>query len=223
MAAVVPDIPELFEEAFERIGRRMTTGSDLRSARRSLNLLFLEWANRGLNLFTIEGGVQTLTAGTATYTMPADTIDLIEHHLRIDSGTDQRDSMLIRISVSTYAQQYNKNMQGRPTQIFVQRLASSVTATLWPVPDDREAYSLFYYRLVGIDGLASGIGDTLSQIPPRFVPALVAGLAYQLGTKTPEAASMLPTLKTDYEAQFNLAAGEDRERASLYLVPGRMS
>jgi hypothetical protein len=216
MAVVTPDMPDLFEEAYERLGLELRSGYDLKTARRSFNLLTLEWQNRGLNLFTIDSGTQVLTAGTATYTMPNDTIDLIEHQLRTGTGTNQIDTNLERISVSTYAQQTNKNTQGRPTQIYVQRLATSTTVTLWPVPDSTQTYTLLYYRLKGIDGISSGIGTTAA-IPPRFVPALVAGLAYQLAVKKkPELAGML---KQEYEMQFDLAAGEDEDRSSVSFVP----
>ena len=135
MSVVTPDLPEIFEEAFERAGLQMTTGYDLKTARRSLNLLTLEWQNRGLNLWTIESGTQALTAGTETYTMPTDTIDLIEHQIRTGTGTSQTDTNGTRVSVSTYAKQSSKNTQGRPTQIYINRQATSVTATLWPIPD----------------------------------------------------------------------------------------
>lgn len=219
MPVIVPDLPELFEEAFERAGLEMRSGYDLKTARRSLNLLTLEWANRGLNLFTIESGTQVLTAGTGTYTMPAGTIDLIEHQLRTGTGTAQVDTALERISVSTYAQQTNKQITGRPTQIFVQRLAASTTVTLWPLPDSSQTYTLFYYRLVGIDGLASGIGADTNMVPPRFVPALVAGLAYYIAMKKPEVMDRVLPLKQLYEEQFELAAMEDRDRASVSFVP----
>lgn len=217
MAVVVPDLPELFEEAFERAGTEMRSGYDLRMARRSLNLIALEWQNRGLNLFTIEAGTLALTVGTSTYTLPTDTIDLIEHTLRTGSGTNQLDSYVERITVSTYSQLSNKNMRGRPNQIFVQRLVGSVTATLWPVPDGSN-YTLAYYRLKGIDGLSTGIG-TSAQVPPRFVPALVAGLAYQIAMKKPDLAPRVAPLKQDYEEQYQLAAGEDEDRSSWRMRP----
>jgi len=219
MAVVTPDLSELFEEAFERAGLEMRTGYDLRTVRRSLNFLTLEWQNRGLNLFTIEAGTVPLVEGTAEYTMPSDTIDLIEHQLRTGTGTNQIDTALMRVSVSTYAQQTNKNSRGRPTQIYINRGVSDVTATLWPVPDSGD-YTLFYYRLKGIDGMTSGISGSAS-IPPRFVPALVAGLAFQIAMKKPESADRAVALKQEYEQQFDLAAAEDRERASLHLTPGR--
>ncbi len=219
MAVVTPDLSELFEEAYERAGLEMRTGYDLRTARRSLNFLTLEWQNRGLNLFTIESGAIPLVAGTAEYTMPEETIDLIEHQLRTGTGTNQIDTALMRVSVSTYAQQTNKNSKGRPTQIYVNRGVSDVKATVWPVPDSDE-YTLFFYRLKGIDGLDAGVSGSAS-IPPRFVPALVAGMAFQISMKRPEAADRSASLKQEYEQQFSLAAAEDRERASLHLTPGR--
>jgi hypothetical protein len=218
MSVVVPDIAELFEEAYERAGLEMRSGYDMRTARRSLNLLALEWQNRGLNLFTIVSGTVPLVAGQAEYTMPDDTIDLIEHQLRTGTGTNQTDIALERISVSTYAAQTNKALQGRPTQIYITRGASSVTATLWPVPDAAQSYTLFFYRLRGIDGVSSGAGGSAA-IPPRFVPALVAGLAYEIASKRPEVADRALPLKQIYEEQFQRAADEDRDKSSTFFAP----
>lgn len=219
MAVIVPDLPELFEEAYERAGLEMRSGYDLKTARRSLNLLTLEWANRGLNLFTIEAGTQVLTPNVGEYTLPTGTIDLIEHQLRTGSGTSQVDTYLERISVSTYSQQTNKKITGRPTQIFVQRLATDTKFTLWPLPDTTQTYTVAYYRLKGIDGLASGLGGDMTSVPPRFVPALVAGLAYYIAMKKPEAIARVLPLKQLYEEQFELAALEDRDRSSVMFTP----
>ena len=220
MAVVVPDIPDLFEEAYQRAGLELRTGNDLRNARRSFNILTMEWQNRGLNLWTIDSGTQVLTAGTATYTMPADTVDLVEHQIRTGTGVNQVDTNLTRISVSTYAQQSAKNATGKPTQIFVQRLAGSTTVTLWPVPDSSATYTLSFFRIAGIDGISSGIdGTTTSFVPPRFVPCLVSGLAYYIAMKRPEVANRVAPLKQEYEFQFELAAGEDTESASARFVP----
>ncbi len=120
--------------------------------------------------------------------------------------------------MATYAQQTNKNTTGRPTQIYVQREATDTKFTLWPVPDSTAAYTVAYYRLVGIDGMSSGISGSAA-IPPRFIPALVAGLAYYIAQKKPEAMSMAPALKQEYEFQFQLAANEDTETASIKFVP----
>tara|TARA_R100001509_G_C4728321_1_gene168944 strand:- start:3 stop:566 length:564 start_codon:yes stop_codon:yes gene_type:complete len=180
----------------------------------------MEWQNRGLNLWTIASGTTSLSSGTATYTLPTDTVDLLEHTIRTGTGTTQTDTNLARISVSTYSQISTKNTQGKPTQIFIQRLSDSVTATLYPVPDSAATYTLFYYRIVGIDGMSSGIeGTTSSFIPPRFVPCLVSGLAYYVAMKNPELASRVSALKQEYEFQFELAAGEDTESASARFVP----
>jgi len=222
MPVVVPALSELFEEAYERAGLEMRSGYDLKTARRSLNIMTLEWQNRGLNLFTIEAGTLPLTAGVSTYTLPADTIDLIEHQLRTGSGTPQQlDAYIERMSVATYAQQGNKNTQGRPSQIYVQRNSTDVQVTLWPVPNSAATYSLSYYRLRGIDGLADGIGGATESIPPRFVPALVSGLAYYIAMKKPEVAARVAPLKIEYEEQFRLAADEDQDRATLQVVPFR--
>jgi len=217
MAVITPDLPEIFEEAFERAGLQMQTGYDLKTARRSLNLLTLEWQNRGLNLWTIDSGTQALTAGTATYQMPADTIDLIEHQVRTGSGTEQVDTSLERISVSSYAQQSAKNLQGRPSQIFVDRQATAVNVTLWPVPDS-VSYTLSYFRLRGINGVSSGIGTT-ADVPPRFVPCLAAGMAYYIAMKKPEVAARVGPLKQEYEFQFELAANEDTDSSPMKFVP----
>ena len=218
MAVVTPDLPEIFEEAFERAGLEMRSGYDLKTARRSFQILTLEWQNRGINLFTIESGTLSLSAGTATYTMPSDTIDIIEHTIRTGTGTSQLDTNVNRISVSTFAQKSNKNTQGKPTQIFVQRLAGSTTVTLHPVPDT--TYTLAFFRLKCIDSIASGIaGTTTSFVPPRFVPCLVSGLAYYIAMKKPEVADRVAGLKQEYEFQFELAAGEDTETASIKFVP----
>ena len=218
MAVVTPDLPEIFEEAFERAGLSLQTGYDLKTARRSFNLLTLEWQNRGLNLWTINAGTQALTAGTATYTLPTGTIDIIEHQIRTGTGTNQVDSDVQRVSVSTYAKTSNKNAQGKPSQIFVQRLATSTTFTLWPVPDSAATYTLAYFYLLGIDGVTSGISGTAA-VPPRFVPCLVTGLAYYIAMKKPEVANRVAPLKQEYEFQFELAANEDTDSSALKFVP----
>ncbi len=218
MAVVVPTLPEIFEEAFERAGVELRAGYDLASARRSLNLVLLEWQNRGLNAFTISSGTQVLTPGTATYTLPAATADLIEYQMRTGSGTTQTDYNLTRLSVSDYAKLTNKNHQGMPLQLMVTRAVSSVSVTFWPVPDSAETYTFAYYSIVGADGLASGIGTTAG-VSPRFVPALIAGLALNIAMKRPEAANRIQALEADYEKQYSLAAEGDRETATLWIRP----
>ena len=218
MAVVTPDLPEIFEEAFERAGLEMRSGYDLKTARRSLNFLTLEWQNRGLNLWTIEPGTISLSSGTATYSLPSGTIDVIEMSLRTGTGVNQIDTNIERISVSNYSQQSNKNTTGRPTQAFVRRLATETTITLWPVPDTTDSYTLAYYRLRGIESISSGIAGS-ADVPPRFVPCLVAGLAYYIAMKRPEVNERVQPLKQEYEFQFQLAAGEDRDSSSIQFVP----
>jgi hypothetical protein len=222
------DIQELAEEAFERAGMDLRTGFQMRTARRSLNIMSMEWANRGLNLWTIDQQTQVLTPGTATYTLPSDTIDMIEQIVRITSGGQNTDYNLERISVSTYAQIPNKSTQGRPVQVYVQRIGGgsaqgSTTAqlsqyTLWPVPD--QAYSVLYWRLRRMQDTGASASNTMD-VPFRFVPALVAGLAYYMALKSPKAEirANIPSLKQMYDEQFQLAADEDRDRSSVRFVP----
>lgn len=287
------DLNNLIEEAFERCGSELRTGYDMRTARRSLNLLTIEWANRGINLWTIEPGQIQLNQGQIMYALPTDTIDLLDTVVRTGTGQNQTDINITRISESTYITIPNKNAQGRPIQIWINRqtgaenptgytvaealdatettitLSSTVnlaqfgfikvgtetiqyggisgndlvdcvrgvnntTATthltgaavttqnlpavnVWPCPDQGEYYTLVYYRLRRIqDG---GTGTTTQDIPFRFLPAVVAGLSYYLSLKIPEAMNRIQMLKEDYEQQFQLAADEDREKASIRLAP----
>jgi hypothetical protein len=289
---------EIAEEAYERAGREMRTGYDLRTARRSMNLLTIEWANRGLNMWTIEPGTLNLVQGQFCYPIPVDTIDLIEHQIRTqaNSVSNQADLTITRISVSTYATIPNKLTQARPIQVMVQRmsgqesvtttLASTINATdttivladatglpafgfikidseyinysyitgntlfncfraqnnstaaahtaaasvywaqlpavaVWPVPDQGTTttpyYQFSYYRMRRIQNAGSGVqtGD----MSFRFLPCLVAGLAYYVAMKIPEGGPRLEMLQGVYEQQFALAAGEDREKAPDRFVP----
>jgi len=215
------DIAEAAEEAFELAGLEMRTGYDLRTARRSIDLMMLEWANRGLNLWQVESGSTTLTAGTATYTLDADTIDLLEHHLRTDDGNSdsQSDTELTRVSFSTYAGIPNKLDQGRPNEILINRNAGSTTFTLYPVPDNAQTYKVVWYRLRQIYDAGTPASNNLD-IPKLFLPCLVSGLAYYIAQKNPEAFQRVPFLKQQYEEQWKLAADENRVKASVRFVPG---
>ena len=215
------DLSEIVEEAFERAGSELRTGYDLRTARRSLNLLFADWANRGVNMWTFEQGQQVLTPGQATYQLPADTVDLLEHVVRTGAGNvaTQADLTITRISVSTYATLPNKLAQGRPIQIWIERLQSAPQFTVWPVPDNSQTYTLVYWRLRRIDDAGDGINTM--DVPFRFLPCLVAGLAYYLALKIPGGAERLPVLKQQYDEAWELAASEDREKAAVRFVPRR--
>jgi hypothetical protein len=295
--AFSPDFTEIAEEAWEQAGREMRTGYDLRTARRSMNLLTIEWANRGLNMWTYEQGTITLTPGLPTYALPLDTIDLLDHVIRTgaNASSTQADLSITRISVSTYATIPNKLAQGRPIQIWVQRLSGQVSptgatlngsinsstttillsstanlpsagfvrigsediyygwlsgnnlggvvrgqngttaashnsgdavynpnlpaVTVWPTPDNSQTYQLVYWRLRRMQDAGSGIQT--ADMNFRFLPALVSGLAYHIAKKVPELVERLPMLKASYDEQFDLAAGEDREKAAVRFVPRR--
>ena len=212
------DLSEIVEEAFERAGGELRTGYDLRTARRSLNLLFADWANRGINMWTFEQGTINLVPGTATYNLPADTVDLLEHVIRTGAGNEstQADLTITRISVSTYATIPNKLQQARPIQIWVERL-DTPRVTLWPVPDDSQSYQLVYWRMRRIQNAGDGVNTM--DMPFRFIPCMVAGLAYYLALKVPNAIQRLEVLKMQYDEAWNLASGEDQEKAALRFVP----
>ena len=219
------DLNTLVEEAFERCGVELRTGYDLRTARRSLNLLTMEWANKGINLWTIEEGTIPLNKGVVQYAMPVDTIDIIDHVVRTGAGQGQTDINISRISVDTYSTIPNKNAQGRPIQLWFQRLGGQTTPTgvqyptinVWPVPDQDNFYTLVVWRLRRIQDAGDGVNT--QDIPFRFIPAMVAGLAYHLSWKVPGALERSAALKADYEQLFEQAADEDREKASLRIAP----
>ena len=289
---------EIAEEAYERCGIEMRSGYQLRTARRSLNLLTIEWANRGINLWTIEEGEIQLVTGQVKYPLPADTIDLLDHVIRQNQGTaNQIDISINRISASTYLQIPNKLAQGRPIQIWIDRqtglnnpttavLDGGITSTattidvsstvplaasgfiqigsetisytsivgnqlqlcnrgqnnttaaahltgvaitnqnlpsvnLWLAPDaGGSPYTLVYWRMRRV--MDAGGGTSVADIPFRFLPCLVAGLSYHLAVKNPESQDRVQMLKQAYEEQWLVASQEDREKASLRLVPRQL-
>jgi hypothetical protein len=293
------DVNDLIEEAFERCGKELRTGYDFKTARRSLNLLTIEWANRGINLWTVEQGVIPMVTGQAMYPYPADTIDLMDMVIRQNNGTsNQQDINISRIAEPTYMSLPNKLAQGRPIQVYINRqsgqenlsgalLSANISSTattidltstsgltssgfikldnetisypningnqlincargqngttaaahtanatvtvqnlpcinVWPTPNaPGNQYTFVYYRLRRIQDAGSGI--YVQDIPFRFIPCMVAGLAYQLSTKLPDVdMNRIPMLKMDYEEQFRLAAEEDREKAPIRFVPRNM-
>jgi hypothetical protein len=292
------DFTEIAEEAWERAGREMRSGYDLRTARRSMNLMTIEWQNKGINMWTMEQGIINLTPGLATYALPTDTIDLLEHVIRTGQNTSstQADLTITRISVSTYATIPNKLSQARPIQVWIQRLsgqtnpttavldgaitstATTITlnsvvglagagfirlntediyytyisgntlggvyrgqnnttasaqadgtavfvpqlpaVTVWPTPDNSTPYQFVYWRLRRVQD--AGAGVETSDMNFRFLPCLVAGLAYHIAIKTPDLMPRIQMLKQIYDETFEIAAGEDREKAAVRFVPRQM-
>ena len=203
------DVSDYIEEAFERCGKEMRTGYDLKTAKRSLNLLFADWANRGLNQWTIQQVTTTLTQGVSDITVGADTIDILSIVVR----RDNTDYGIQRLSRDDYINIPNKTQQSRSSQWFLDRLISPVLK-LWPVPDN-STDQIIYNRLVRLDD-ADTATNTL-QIPFRFYPALAAGLAYYIAIK--KAPDRIQLLKTLYEEEMQRAMDEDRDRASLRISP----
>ena len=230
------NVNEMIEEAFERCGVELRTGYDLRTARRSLNLLTIEWANKGINLWTIEQGQIAMVQGQVAYNLPADTIDLLDHVIRTQSGINQTDININRISVDTYATIPNKLTQGRPIQVWINRQSGAKypvggqpdgtdAATgidypqinVWPCPDQSNYYTFVYWRMRRIQDAGDGVHT--QDIPFRMLPAMVAGLAYHLSLKLPGAMERTPLLKQMYDEAWEQAQDEDREKAPLRIAP----
>jgi len=216
------DLTEIVDEAYARCGYESRTGWDLKTARISLNLMFQEWVSRGLNMFTFEQGTIPLIQGQATYDLPADTVDLLEHVIRTGAGNPatQSDLTISRISVSTYATIPNKPTQGRPIQVWIERRVEGPRFTVWPVPNQGtllDPYYIFaYWRMRRIQD--AGDGSNTMDVPFRFVPCMIAGLAYYLAMKVPGGMERLQILKAQYDEAWDITAGEDREKAPLRLV-----
>ena len=229
------DLNDAVEEAFERCGAELRTGYDLRTARRSLNLLMIDWASRGLNMWTFNQATINLTQGVNTYPLPEDTVDLLEHVIRTGAGnvSTQVDLTITRISISTYSSIPNKLQQARPIQVLVNRNSGATypaasnyspnatavpSITVWPTPDGSQQYQFVYWYLRRIQDAGAG-GTATQDIPFRFLPCLVSGLAYYLAMKIPGALERLPILKEQYDSDWDRASSEDREKAAVRMVP----
>tara|TARA_R100000742_G_C4270440_1_gene89134 strand:- start:572 stop:1237 length:666 start_codon:yes stop_codon:yes gene_type:complete len=203
------DVGELIEEAYERCGLEMRTGYDAKTARRSLNLMFADWANRGLNLWTVTQETKSITSGTATYTLSSEFVDLLEVVLRNSSNTD---FTLSQMSRNEYLTIPNKASTGQPSQYFFDR-QTTPTITLWSTPD--ASYTLVYYYVRRIQDADSLINN--ADAPFRFLPCMAAGLAYYIAIK--RAPDRIQILKSIYEEEFQRAASEDASSTPLKLTP----
>ena len=203
------DVAEVIEEAYERCGLEVRTGYDARTARRSLNLMFAEWANRGLNLWTVKQATQNLTQGTSSYTLSNSVVDLLEVTLR-RSSTDYE---LGRLSRGEYSTIPNKTTQGRPSQYYFDRQIAPII-NVWATPENSTDQLIYYYvqRIEDADTLVN-----TSDLPFRFYPCMVAGLAYYMAMK--RAPERLQLLKAVYEEEFQRAGDEDEGRTPLKLQP----
>ena len=228
-----PDISDIVEEAYERAGLEMRTGYDLRTARRSLNFLMLEWQNRGINLWTVEefSTPIDLVKAKRDYDIDINTIALLDVVLRTNDGVvnTQTDIHLSRISQPAYSFVPNKLTEGQPLQYLYNRIgirdydpttsASKLSSiTLWPVPDKNSKYKIYYWRIKRISDTGDNAANT-TDVPDRFLPPLVSGLAYHIACKRPEATHRVPMLKQQYEESFREAADEDRVKVSARFVP----
>ena len=203
------DVGEIIEEAYERCGLEMRTGYDAKTARRSMNLMFADWANRGLNMWTVTQDTKSITSGTATYSFDATHVDLLEVVLRNSSGTD---FTLTQMSRSEYLTIPNKTTTGQPSQYFFDRQVTP-TITLWATPN--ATYTLVYYYVRRIQDADALVNTT--DAPFRFLPCMAAGLAYYIAIK--RAPDRIQILKTIYEEEFQRAAAEDASSTPLKLTP----
>ena len=209
------EFDDIIVEAYERCGIEVRDGYDMKTALRSVNLMFAEWANRGLNLWTIEQRQVALTAGVYEYTLPLDTVDALSAVIRTNAGTSQQQDITVdRIGYAEYLHVPNKYTPSRPAQWFLQR-TSPAKLFLYPSPDDTQAYIFRYYAVRRIQD--AGTFTNTADVVFRFLPALIAGLAYYLSVK--KAPDRVQLLKAMYDEEFQRAANEDRENSGYFAVP----
>ena len=215
------DLSDIMEEAYELCGLTMRSGYDYRTARRALNLIFLEWQNKGLNLWKIEQATQTLTAGTSSYAAETSALEIIDAFIRTDSGdTDKQfDQQLTRISRTEYNHQAKKLNQSKPTQFFVDKGTSGINIVLWSTPDSAETYTLVYDYIKRIED-AGSVASNNADVPARYLPCLTYALAYNIACKEPEAINKVNMIRGRYLELWNEVSESDRERAAIKFVPG---
>jgi len=208
-----PNVAEFIEEAFERCGLELRTGYDLKTARRSINLMLAEWANRGLNQWTIEQGTQTVTQGTSEYNLGTNVIDVLDVVCRRTVSGTQTDISMDRLSRSEYLNIPNKTTQARPSQFFIDK-SINPSLKVWPTPENSTDV-LVFNKLVRMDD-ADSATNTMD-MPFRFYPCFVAGLAYYISIK--RAPDRVGLLKQMYEEEFERAMSQDEDRASFRIRP----
>ena len=208
-----PNVAEFIEEAYERCGLELRTGYDLKSARRSINLMLAEWGNSGLNQWTISEATQTVTEGTREYTLDSSVIDILDVVLRRTEGSTTTDTQMSRVSRSEYINIPTKGTKARPNQYFLDKQNTPVLK-IWPAPENSTDI-LVFNKMVRMDD-ADKATNTMD-LPFRFYPCFVAGLAYYLSMKrNPQ---LTEQLKIIYEEEFRRAADEDEDRASFRITP----
>ena len=208
-----PNVAEFIEEAFERCGLELRTGYDLKTAKRSINIMLAEWANRGLNQWTIEQTTQTVTEGTTNYSLNSNVIDILDMVIRRTVNTTQTDISLSRLSRSQYINIPNKTTKARPSQFFFDKLTTPVIK-IWPAPENSTDI-LVFNKIVRMDD-ADKATNTMD-MPFRFYPCFAAGLAYYIAIK--KAPERVVMLKQMYEEEFERAMSQDEDRASFRIAP----
>ena len=217
------DLSDIMEEAYDLCGSELRTGYDFRGAKRALNLVFLEWQNKGLNLWTVEQATASIVAGTNTYAAESSAVEIVDAFIRTDAGNvnSQFDQTLTRISRTEYQHQSNKLTQSKPTQFYVDKGASSINIVLWSTPDDSETYTLVYDYIQRIEDTGN-VASNNADVPARYLPCLTYALAYNLACKMPEAQNRVPMIKQRYDELWRDVADADREKASVRFVPNSM-
>lgn len=205
------DVADIMEEAYERCGLELRSGYDAKTARRSMNIMLQEWSNRGINLWKVKKTSQALVKGTASYTLDAKIIDLLDVNLKRSTT----ELSMSRLSRADYHARPNKTTQARPSQYYVERTSTPVLY-IWPTPEN-STDTIEYYAMEKLENVGTSLNNV--DVPVRFIPALVAGLAYYISMKkNPERITLL---KSVYEEELTRALEEDRERASSFFVPRR--
>ena len=214
------DISDIMEEAYDLCGLELRSGYSYRGAKRALNLVFLEWQNKGLNLWTIEQGSATLVAGTSSYTAESSALDIVDVSIRTNAGNvdDQFDQRLNRISRTEYNHQASKLTQSKPTQFYVDKDNDAVKIVLWATPDSAETYTLIYDYVKRIEDVGT-VASNNADVPTRYLPCLTYALAYNLACKSPEAIQRVPMIRQRYMELWDEVSDADREKAAVKFVP----